>query len=91
MDDLLELVKKLEYEKLSAQNLSNELREDVKELTQKLLALKKENLTLKAERGQPNTATSTSASGGGSSDTNEAIAITTTDDSKNSGQSKTNQ
>ncbi len=93
MDDvrqLEELVKKLQHEKLSAQNLSNELREDVRELTKELLSLKKENLSMRADtlavhstESIPNAATN---------DGSSASTVTTAIDSKHSGQSnKTNQ
>ena len=88
---LREQVKKLQYENTSAQNLSNALKEEMKELTKQLASLKKENLALKAERAAVRQDSSSTGPAIDSSNNEASRSVTGTADSKLSGQSKTNQ
>ncbi len=92
MADGLELVKTLQHDNSSLQNLSNALKEEVKELTTQLASMKKETLILKAQIANSNGLPAEPSNGSQKESTpscsvqNEASGLTSAD-SKLSGQS----
>ena len=81
----VDLVEKLQYENTSARNLSDALKEEMRELTSQMATMKKENLVLKAQIAAYESSATGEKTASCTAQNETALSVT---DSKLSGQSK---